>query len=239
VITVAIAAAYDGPLDVLLALVRRESYPIDRIPLGEITHLYERYLKENPIDVDLGAEFFETASWLVLLKSRALLPGMAEEPAPEQELASALLHHEALQAAATQLRERLDGVGVGPGSERERRTEAREPQPAAVSVPAVPTVNDMLLAARRALEHARAQAQGAALAPADAYPVERLYRELEERLAVLEPGRGVSTEEWFRALPDGHAQAALLLALLELARTGRVLLAQREPLAPVLLQCLG
>ena len=77
------------------------------------------------------------------------------------------------------------------------------------------------------------------MAASDAYPIEMLYRVLEKRLATLEPGRGVSTEEWFQALPDPQAKPALLLALLELARLGRVLDAQREPLGPVLLQCVG
>ena len=100
------------------------------------------------------------------------------------------------------------------------------------SAAAAPTVYDVLLAARRALEQARAHAQGASVAAADLYPIEKLYFMLEERLSALETGRGVSTEPWFRALPDGEAQAALL----ELARLGRVLLAQWEPHGPVLLQ---
>ncbi len=104
------------------------------------------------------------------------------------------------------------------------------------SAAAAPTVYDVLLAARRALEQARAHAQGASVAAADLYPIEKLYLMLEERLSALETGRGVSTEPWFRALPDGETQAALLLALLELARLGRVLLAQWEPHGPVLLQ---
>ncbi len=251
-ITVAIGQSYDGPLDVLLALVRREGYAMDRLPVAEITRKYLGYLRGAPkigtdIDVDEGAEFFETASWLVLLKSRALLPKAAGEEAPEQELARALLDHDALRSAARGLRERLDGAGLGPGIKSghdpdTRADKAGSSEAASTAVleekeeSAAPTVHDVLLAARRALEQARAHAQGATMAASDAYPIETLYRMLEERLAALEPGRGVSTEEWFAALPDGQARCALLLALLELARLGRVLLAQWEPIGPVLLK---
>ena len=256
-ITIAGDAAYDGPLDLLLALVRREGYPMDRLPVAAITRQYldwlrrnanrnpDRSLKKVEIDVDQGAEFFETASWLVLLKSRALLPLSAGEETPEQELARTLLSHQALRAAASQLRERLDGAGLGPGMHRaedpgdgsEGAKESQHAIPRGREEAAAPTVHDVLLAARRALEQARAHAQGSAVAAPDPYPLENLYRELEERLAALEPGRGVSTEEWFRELPDPQARCALLLALLELARLGRVLLGQREPLGPVLLIC--
>ncbi len=222
-ITVAIGQSYDGPLDVLLALVRREGYPMDRLPVSEITRQYRAYLedarKKGAIDVDEGAEFFETASWLVLLKSRALLPKAAGElygeAAPEQELARALLDHEALRAAARGLRERLDGAGLAPGIKTGHDAgpsagSAQEIEPAPATLPegreeaAAPTVQDVLVAARRALEQARAHAQGTTLAAADAYPVETLSRGLEERLAALEPGRGISTEAWFTALPDGR-----------------------------------
>ncbi len=125
---------------------------------------------------------------------------------------------------------------AGHGSGRRSRKPGGQRKGVAACVPeegeksAAPTVHDVLLAARRALEQARAHAQGSAVAAPDPYPLENLYRELEERLAALEPGRGVSTEEWFRELPAPQARCALLLALLELARLRRLLLGQREAL---------
>ena len=240
---------YEGPLDLLLALVRREGYPVDRLPVAAITRQYLAYLEDarerEAIDVEQGAEFFETASWLVLLKSRALLPDTAGEEAPERELARVLLGHEELRAAVGRLREQSDAAGLGAGA-RSDATEptaesmgAEETEPPAAAPAEAPTVHDVLLAARRALEQARAHAQGAAMTAADAYPVETLSRELEERLAALVPGYGVSTEAWFQALPDVGAQAALLLALLELARLGRILLVQWNPCGPVLIKKFG
>jgi chromatin segregation and condensation protein Rec8/ScpA/Scc1 (kleisin family) len=81
-ITVAIDR-FDGPLDLLLALVRRNQYPLDALPIAEITRQYLAYIKEaSGADVELGGDFLETASWLVLLKSRAMLPQTSDKVLP-------------------------------------------------------------------------------------------------------------------------------------------------------------
>jgi chromatin segregation and condensation protein Rec8/ScpA/Scc1 (kleisin family) len=99
-----------------------------------------------------------------------------------------------------------------------------------------PTVADALLAARRALAVARAHAAGARSLDGESYPVAEILAQLDRRLEALEPGRGVSTREWFAELPAPEARVTLLLALLELARLQRVLLRQREGFGPVLLK---
>jgi segregation and condensation protein A len=73
-ITVAVGH-FDGPLDLLLALVRPTSTPLDDLPIAEINRQYLAYLKDaKKADVELGGDFLETASWLVLLKSRTMFP---------------------------------------------------------------------------------------------------------------------------------------------------------------------
>ena len=231
---------FDGPLDLLLALVRRNQYPLDDLPVAEITRQYLTYIKEaRQADVELGADFLETASWLVLLKSRALLSRSDEEEPPEVELERALIDHETLRATAGLLRSRIDAAGMGSGMERvnglgksgladDSETDAR--------VETTPTVHDALTAARRALAAAKAHAQGARMVEEEGYPVAVILVQLEQRLRALEPGRGVSTEAWFGELPAPEAQVTLLLALLELARLQRVLLAQHERFGAVLLK---
>ncbi len=245
-ITVAIArdlADFEGPLDLLLALARRNQYPLDALPIAEITRQYLTYIKEaREADVELGGDFLEIASWLVLLKSRALLPQAAGEEAPSLELVRALLDHETLRATAGLLRSRLDAAGLGPGSGL-TASEPGLPVPADVpadeTVRAQPTVADALLAARRALAAARAHAAGARALDGESYPVAEILAQLDRRLQALEPGRGVSTEGWFEELPGQEAQVTLLLALLELARLHRVLLGQREGFGAVLLKRLA
>ena len=111
-----------------------------------------------------------------------------------------------MQVVFRKLRERLDGAGLGPEIKSEHDPDTRadkvgSSEAAPTAVPegreeaAAPTVHDVLLAVRRALDQARAHVQGATMAAFDAYSIETLYRVLEERLAALEPGRGVSTEQ--------------------------------------------
>ena len=107
---------FDDPLDLLLALVRRNQYPLDALPIAEITRQYLTYMKKaREADVELGGDFLETASWLVLLKSRALLPQAPGEVAPAHELERALVDHETMLRTAGLLRGRIDAAGVGPG----------------------------------------------------------------------------------------------------------------------------
>ena len=66
---------YDGPFDLLLSLIRRNEYSIDALPVLEITSQFLAYVRTaRDLDAELGGEFVEVASWLVLLKSRSLLP---------------------------------------------------------------------------------------------------------------------------------------------------------------------
>lgn len=96
-------AEHYGPLDLLLALVRRHGYPLNRLPLAAITRQFTAYLQQSKEQhLELGGEFFETASWLVLLKSRSLLPQSPAEEAPGEELERVLLDHQTLRAAETQ-----------------------------------------------------------------------------------------------------------------------------------------
>ena len=232
---------FDGPVDLLLALVRRNQYPLDRLPIAEITRQYSAYIKNaREADVELGSEFIETASWLVLLKSRSMLPQASEadaqaEDAPERELERALLDHETLRAAADVLRVRMEAAGLGSGGP-ERGLQA-PPAGSSASAAGPPTVQDVVEAARRA--SAVAQAHGrtvAALAAPETMTVEEALQCLAGRLSTLEAASGVSTAKWFEEMPTHEARIALFLALLELARLGTILLAQPQPFGAILLK---
>ncbi len=237
-ISVAIARGwrhFDGPLDLLLALVRRNQYPLDALPIAEITRQYLTYITEvREADVELGGDFLETASWLVLLKSRAFLPEAPGEVAPAHELERALLDYDMLKRTAGLLRSRVDAAGVGPGP-----AASEPPLLADERVQAQPTVQDALTAARRALAAAKAHAQASRSIENESYPVAEILAQLDRRLEALEPGRGVSTEGWFEELAAPEAQVTLFLALLELARLQRILLGQRVEFGPVLLKRLA
>src|ERR1700683_3544108 len=66
---------YDGPLDLLLDLIRKQQIDIKDIPIATITAQYLEYLeKAREMDIDLGAEFVYMAATLIHIKSKMLLP---------------------------------------------------------------------------------------------------------------------------------------------------------------------
>ena len=76
---------YDGPLDLLLDLIRKQQIDIRDIPIATITQQYLDYVqKAREMDMDLGAEFVYMAATLIHIKSRMLLPRDPDTPAEEQ-----------------------------------------------------------------------------------------------------------------------------------------------------------
>src|SRR5215813_14572096 len=105
---------YDGPLDLLLDLIRRQQIEIKDIPIATITQQYLSYMeKARELDIDLGAEFVYMAATLIHIKSKMLLPrdpalaaeGDASED-PRQELVDRLLEHERFKNAAEMLQQK-------------------------------------------------------------------------------------------------------------------------------------
>src|SRR6478609_9704187 len=104
---------YEGPLDLLLDLIRRQQIDIKDIPIATITQQYLSYMeKARELDIDLGAEFVYMAATLIHIKSKMLLPvdpelqKMAPEEDPRQELVDRLLEHERFKNAAQMLQQK-------------------------------------------------------------------------------------------------------------------------------------
>src|SRR5579863_1391814 len=104
---------YEGPLDLLLDLIRKQQIDIKDIPIAIITAQYLEYMeKARELDFDLGAEFVYMAATLIHIKSRMLLPRDPElakdnpEDDPRQELVEKLLEHEKFKNAAEMLQQK-------------------------------------------------------------------------------------------------------------------------------------
>ena len=105
---------YEGPLDLLLDLIRKQQIDIRDIPISTITAQYLEYLdKAREMDIDLGAEFVFMAATLIHIKSRMLLPQdpalRKEEDAsddPRAELVERLIEHEKFKNAAQMLQQK-------------------------------------------------------------------------------------------------------------------------------------
>ncbi len=105
---------YDGPLDLLLDLIRKQQIDIKDIPIATITQQYLEYMdKAREMDIDLGAEFVYMAATLIHIKSKMLLPrdpaletGEDAAEDPRQELVDRLLEHERFKNAAEMLQQK-------------------------------------------------------------------------------------------------------------------------------------
>src|SRR5215470_12364620 len=79
---VTVGEVYDGPLDLLLDLIRKQDIDIYNIPIAKITAQYLAYVENmKQLDVDVAAEFIYMASLLIHIKSKMLLPRDRDAPA--------------------------------------------------------------------------------------------------------------------------------------------------------------
>ncbi len=103
---------YEGPLDLLLDLIRRQQIDIRDIPIAKITAQYFEYMEQaRQMDIDLGAEFVYMAATLIYIKSKMLLPqdpALAEgaDEDPRRELVDRLLEREKFKNAAEMLQQK-------------------------------------------------------------------------------------------------------------------------------------
>src|SRR6185437_16939017 len=98
--------AFEGPLDLLLDLIRKQEMDIHNIPIAKITGQYLEYIHTlEKLDVDVSADFIYMAATLILIKSKMLLPpdplaGPEEQGDPRAELVHRLVEHEKFKNAA-------------------------------------------------------------------------------------------------------------------------------------------
>ena len=221
---------FEGPLDLLLDLVRRNEIKITDIPVAEITRQYLEYLDAaEELDMDLGAEFAYMASVLIHIKSRCLLARdpeiAAREEDPRDELVRLLLDHEQVRQGAEFLKQKLEVAGAtwSKSSMRDVRD-----LPGLNAEPSG-TLNllQVLRLAKEALETARTFE---IVSSPESVTVEEMIRWLMDHIS---SGR-TEANGLLREL-TGQRRAALFLALLEIAKAGRIRLEQGECFGPIVM----
>ena len=101
--------AFEGPLDLLLYLIRRQNFNILDIPLADVTRQYLAYVEQiRKTNLELASEYLLMAAMLIEIKSRMLLPARrsaegAEPEDPRAELVRRLLEYEKMKLAAARL----------------------------------------------------------------------------------------------------------------------------------------
>src|ERR1700742_4455733 len=105
---------YEGPLDLLLDLIRKQQVNIYDIPIAQITAQYLEYMQQAlELDIELSSDFVYMAATLIHIKSRLLLPRDPElekispEEDPRKELVERLIEHERFKNAAEMLQQKL------------------------------------------------------------------------------------------------------------------------------------
>src|SRR5947199_8442886 len=154
---VTVGRIYDGPLDLLLDLIRKQDIDIYDIPIAKITAQYLKYVENlKQLDVNVAAEFIYMASLLIHIKSKMLLPRDPDLPAdqqedPREELVQRLLEHERFKNAAQMLLQKQqieDAVVSNPSMKEFKDAEGTEPELAADVVDLVRTFQQILDRAR-------------------------------------------------------------------------------------------
>jgi len=122
--------SYEGPLDLLLHLIRTQELDIFDIPIATITEQYLEYIElMKTIDLDLSSEFMVMAATLIHIKTKMMLPRSEEEEDPRAELVERLLEHKQYKEAASMLEQREDReqrIWRGPKSRQRNYVEIDE-----------------------------------------------------------------------------------------------------------------
>jgi segregation and condensation protein A len=223
---------FEGPLDLLLALVRKNQVDIADIPIANITRQYLDYLHQaGELNIDLGSEFVYMAALLIHIKSRCLLASDPElaghEEDPRAELVRQLLDYDQVRHGAEFLKQKLQLAEV---AWSRSSVDDFWPAPTQEVVESTGVLNllQVLRLAQQALAAARAYE---VVAPSDSVTVEEMMRWLDERLVAAPDSleaTALLTEQ-----PDAPHRAALFLAMLEMAKSARIRLEQQQCFGPI------
>lgn len=222
--------AFEGPLDLLLHLIRSQKLDILDLPMTEVTRQYMDYLMlMEELNLEIAAEFVAMAAHLIQIKSRMLLPlpPSEEEGDPREELVQRLLDYQAVKAAAQVLSQReakWQNVVYTQGLDL-------EPYARVEDTPIQATLADLLNAYRDALKR---------LIPPPPVevrtPPKTLEQRIQEVLASLQKAHWTAFHELLGPLQSREELVLTFLALLELTRSGSIQLIQVERFGEIRIQ---
>ncbi len=216
---------YEGPLDLLLDLIRKQKLDIHDIPIARVTAQYLDYLRlMKEMNVNVASDFLVMAAQLIYIKSRALLPpdpdADPEEAAdPREVLVRRLLEYEKFRNAAQMLyqRELVERAAWTRPGTLEVGSGELEPEVTA-------TLFDMLAAFRDVLQ--RLEERPGLDVDREEFTVEQMARFVRGELARAEAG--ISFRRLMERFSTRGALIAAFLALLELARLQVLHMEQRS-----------
>ena len=219
---------YEGPLNLLLSIVRRNELPIAELPLAPIAAQYLAYIKEaEALDVNLGMEWIDIAARLIQWKSSSLLPADPALPDPGTALALEL-SRELKTLSEAQLNEAKEFL-VDRREEQERLWTHATEKSFREHLPVEDEPFASLWTVRRKAQTIRNMFRKRRQIQAAAHEMELNSTSVEEmritallELEAVERGMWVSSASWFTRAETIERRICLFLALLELAGSGVV-----------------
>jgi segregation and condensation protein A len=224
--------AFEGPLDLLMHLIKQHKIDIYDIPIVLITRQYNEYLDAmTELDLEIAADYIYMAALLIHIKSKMLLPrddsGEQQED-PRAELVEKLLEYQRFKSVAESFAE-IDHVRMGVWSRPPSPTPENEP--AEVDISEV-SLFDLIDAFRTALQRYRRDHPQAIELKRSTHKVSDKMLELMNELSERSPMRLL----WFLEGRDRGELVAIFLGLLELVRLGGISLTQSEVFGEVIVQ---
>jgi segregation and condensation protein A len=219
---------FEGPLDLLLYLIKKDEIDIYDIPIARITEQYLAYLElMQELDISVAGDFLVMASTLIYIKSKMLLPpdpkvdgeeDLSDDP--RAELIERLLEYQKFKSASQMLYSR---------GEIESACYTRGPLETDSSNPEVSTtLFDLLRVFREVLKRAEAQIE---------MEIARDEMTIAEKLAqihaVLEERERINVRELFEMSRSKRELIITFLALLELVKEWKIYLIQDEPFGEI------
>ena len=220
---------YDGPLDLLLDLIRKQEIDIYNIPIAQITAQYLEYVhRAAEMDVELSAEFVYMAATLIHIKSKMLLPRdpalqeLIPEEDPRKELVDRLLEHERFKSAAEMLHQKRvieEAVWSNPQIAQFRAEDGGD---SGLAV----TLFDLVKTFQGVLE--RIKSRPTYEIDKEDVSVPDMIRYLHNVFEDSRNGESVSARELFERQRSRRAMICLFLAMLELVKVQALGLVQQE-----------
>ncbi len=227
-----LAEAFEGPLDLLLYLIKRQNLDILDIPVAEITRQYVKYIElMKDMRLELAAEYLVMAAMLAEIKSRMLLPRPVEEDDeedPRAELVRRLQEYERFKKAA-------EDINALPRVERDLQpVELAAPDRKVVKFPPRVEIPDLMLALREVMVRAENYAH---------HHIQMESLSVRERMtSVLQSVRVEKFTDFTRLFTPEEGRAGVvvtLLAVLELLKQSLIELVQTEVFGQIHVKAAG
>jgi len=225
---------YEGPLDLLLDLIKKQELNIHDIPIAKITSQYLEYLhKLDELNVDVSADFIYMAATLIYIKSKMLLPpdplaGPEDQVDPRADLVHRLVEHEKYKNAA-QLLYQKQQIEENVWSKPDKSLYHDEATEGELVVSLVDLIKVFQQVLERKKEISRIELQH------EQFSVAQMIAQLRGQILASDSNT-VNLIQFFEACPSRHAMIVAFLAVLEMVKLQAIAMVQEKQFGEILLK---